>query len=133
MTKTKDVQKKPQIPLSEEPCPRCLGAIERGIMHVQAVQRLPEGPFAPLALDGSGKCCWDCASADTLVRMKILPRWGMARTAVSNDRMEQYRLPGAPMGLVQQNLVRPSEDGDFKDQMDWLIRKGLWDDDHAPT
>ena len=127
--KTKDVQKKPQIPLSEEPCPRCLEAAAEGILHTQAVQRLPEGPFAPLALDGSGKCCWDCASADTLVRMKILPRWGMARTAVGNDRMEQYRLPGVPMGLVQQKLVRPSEDGDFEDQLEWLERQGLWNAD----
>jgi hypothetical protein len=49
----------------------------------------------------------------------------MARLAVGNDRMEQYRLPGVPMGLVQQRLVRPSEDGDFEDQLAWLERSGL--------
>lgn len=122
---------KPRMPLTEDPCPRCLEAFEEGIMRAQAIQRLPEGAFAPLAIDGSGKCCHDCASADTLVRMKLLPRWGMARTAVSNDRMEQYRLPGAPMGLVQQGLVRPSEDGDFEDQLEWLERRGLWNDDEG--
>jgi hypothetical protein len=116
----------PKIPLTEKPCPRCLEAAAEGIIHGQAVQRLPEGAFAPLADDGSGKCCHDCASADTIVRLKILPRWGMARTAVGNDRMEQYRLPGVPMGLVKERLVRPSQEGDFEDQLEWLEREGLW-------
>jgi hypothetical protein len=114
-----------QIPLTEEPCPRCLSAYFADDIHVQAIQRLPKGAAAPLADDGTGPCCHDCSAADTLIRMKTVPTWSMARLAVGNDRMEQYRLPGVPMGLVQQRLVRPSEDGDFEDQLAWLERSGL--------
>ena len=116
-------------PLTEEICPRCLVARDERDIHVQAIQRLPEGAFAPLAIDGSGKCCWDCAAADTLVRMKILPRWGMARVAVGNDRMLSYRLPGVPQGLIKEGLVRCSQEGDFEDQLEWLDRVGLTGDD----
>ena len=92
---------------------------------MQAIQRLPEGAAAPLAVDGSGKCCHDCASADTLVKIGTVPTWSMARVAVGNDRMDQYRLPGAPMGLVLERLVLPNEEGDFDDQLEWLERAGL--------
>ena len=53
--------------------------------------------------------------------------WGQARVAVANDRSEQYRLPGAPIGLVQANLMKPSEDGDFEEQLEWLDEIGLGD------
>ncbi len=49
----------------------------------------------------------------------------MARVAVGNDRMEQYRLPGVPMGLVGEKLVRANEPGDFDNQLEWLERSGL--------
>lgn len=114
----------PKMPLTEKPCLRCLEALKEGDVDPQAIQRLPEGAFAPLAVDGSGKCCLDCASADTLVKMRLVPEWGMARICVSNDRMEQYRLPGVPMGLVAEGLVRPSEAEDFDDQLEWLDRTG---------
>jgi hypothetical protein len=44
----------------------------------------------------------------------------MARIAVGNDRQEQYRLPGVPLGLVAQHYVRPSKAGDLKRHHAWL-------------
>lgn len=55
-----------------------------------------------------------------MVRLGYVPDWDMARTAVSNDRQEQLRLPGAPLGLVQMGLMRPSEEGEFERHHDWL-------------
>lgn len=53
--------------LSDEPCPRCLELARAGRIRVETVQRLPVGAHAPVARDGSGKCCFDCASADGLL------------------------------------------------------------------
>ena len=71
--------------------------------------------------------CFDCQSADTLLKMGIIQggvkddtAFEMARIAVGNDRQEQYRLPGVPMGLVLERLVRPSAPGDFENQLAWL-------------
>ena len=108
--------------LSETPCPRCLALAMDRLIRPETVQRLPKGiGVAPVARDGSGKCCFDCASADALTcRMGLT--FAMARIAVGNDRQEQYRLPGAPMGLVGQRIVRPSVKGDLEDQHAWLER-----------
>jgi hypothetical protein len=96
-------------------------------MRAEGIQPLPEGAWAPLARDGSGRCCHDCASADSLVAAGILEDWGMGRTAVYNDRAEQYRLPGAPTSLVGAKFVRPSEDGDMDKNHEWLKSIGLND------
>ena len=46
----------------------------------------------------------------------------MARIAVGNDRQEQYRLPGVPMGLAMDGQIRKSKPGDLEDQHAWLDR-----------
>jgi hypothetical protein len=82
------------------------------------VQPLPEGAWAPLDMDGD-PCCFDCQSAFTVMKHVGL-NFEQARIAVGNDRQEQYRLPGAPMGLVQSGLVKPSKAGDFDKHIAWL-------------
>ncbi len=102
-----------------EPCPRCLELKMQDKLRTEMVQPLPEGAAAPLGYDRR-KCCYDCAAADTLIRLKIVQTFEQARVAVGNERQEQYRLPGAPLGLVREKLVRPSEDGDYEKQHKWL-------------
>ena len=110
-----------KIPLTQEPCPRCLRLAREGRIRVETVQRMPQGAFAPLARDGSGKCCRDCGAADTLVAMQRgTLDFLMARIAVGNDRQEQYRMPGAVMGLVMYGPVAPSEPGDLDAHHAWL-------------
>lgn len=118
----------PRPPMTETPCPRCLALAQAGGLRMEAVQRLPQGAFAPLARDGSGKQCFDCAAAETVQR--AVPGrmgWPECRIAVANDRQEQYRLPGAPMGLVQAGYMRPSEPGDLEDQHRWLTANNWFD------
>jgi hypothetical protein len=110
-----------QIEMTDVPCSRCLALARKGVIRTETVQPLPKGAFAPLGLNRQ-KCCFDCASADTLLRF---PKSGvadftMARIAVGNDRQEQYRLPGVPMGLVKAGFVRPSKPGDFEKHIAWL-------------
>lgn len=109
--------------ITEPPCPRCLKLAQEGHIRVETVQHIPPGVGrAPLGLDGI-KCCYDCASADTLTRLNKSFTFQMARVAVGNDRQEQYRLPGLPAGLVKEGIMRPSEPGDFQRQLDWLDRQ----------
>ncbi len=116
---------KPAPPaLTELPCRRCMELALLNQLRMEAVQRLPPKGWAPLAQDRSGPQCYDCASADTLVRLYGMT-FQMARVAVANDRQEQYRLPGAPMGLVKLGLVRPSAPGDMEAQHAWL-KKFRW-------
>lgn len=111
------------IPMTGEPCPKCLEPAREGQIRVETVQRLPEGAWAPLARDGSGKCCFDCASAEVLAQ-RLGMTFLMARIAVGNDRQEQYRLPGVPMGLAKTGEIRMSAPGDHADQIAWLERMG---------
>ncbi len=99
---------------------------------------LPKGDDAPLACvppdhPDHGPCCFDCAAADTLVKAGMILRrpldlrdldqaFLMARIAVGNDRQEQLRLPGIPMGLVFTGLVRPCSEGDLQKHHDWMDR-----------
>jgi hypothetical protein len=53
---------------------------------------------------------------------KSMTHFLMARIAVGNDRQEQYRLPGAPMGLVKAGFVKASKKGDLQAQWDWMDR-----------
>lgn len=106
--------------LSDDPCPRCFELAKARRLRVEPVQRLPLGlGVAPLARDGSGKCCFDCAFADRLVTSGMT--FEMSRIAVANCRQEQYRLPGVRMGLVL-NGMRVSKPGDLEDQHAWLNR-----------
>lgn len=109
--------------LTDRACPRCLALALARQIRAETVQRLPAGARAPLARDGSGKCCYDCASADTIMFGPAGIDFVMARIAVGNDRQEQYRLPGAPMGLVYAGYVRPSKPGDLEAQHAWLERE----------
>lgn len=107
--------------LSDDPCPRCLELAVDGAIRAETVQRLlRHKPARPLARDGSGECCGDCASADTLMRWPGGMTFAMARIAVGNDRQDQYRIPGAPMGTVSMGITRPSRPGDLEDQHAWL-------------
>ena len=121
---------RPRTPMTETPCPRCLALAQAGGLRIEAVQRLPQGAHAPLARDGSGKQCLDCAAAELVQRM-VLPgmEWPECRIAVANDRQEQYRLPGAPMGLVSAGYMRPSAPGDLEDQHRWLEANNWFDVD----
>lgn len=106
--------------MNAPPCPRCLALARACDIRWETLQPLPEGARAPLACDGSGPCCYDCAAADALVGMGVGVEFVAARVAVGNDRQEQYRLPGVPMGLVRGGLVRPSAPGDLERHHTWL-------------
>lgn len=109
------------LELSEDPCKRCLTLAKERRIRAETVQRLPAHVAArPLARDDSGECCYDCASADTLMRVAGGMTFEMARIAIGNDRQDQYRLPGIPMGTVMMGFTKPSRDGDLADQHAWL-------------
>ena len=56
--------------------------------------------------------------------------WRMLRLAVGNDRREQYRLPGVPMGLCLDGAVAVSEKGDWELHLAWLKKHGLgWEEE----
>lgn len=137
-----------EIDWTAPPCQRCLGLSIGGKVWPDMVMPLPQGDaVAPLARDGSGPCCFDCAAADGLFRAVLQGKhahlgeastfdqtwFTMARVAVGNDRLEQERLPGIPMGLVYYGLVAPSQPGDLEQHHAWLASLGLfqdpWDDD----
>ena len=114
----KRTKRAPEPEMTEEPCPRCFSMPQ---LNREMVQPMPKGAWAPLAKIPGGKpCCFDCASADTLMRMTPTLDFDMARIAVGNDRREQYRLPGAPMGLVALGYVKPSKEGDLEKHLAWL-------------
>lgn len=117
--------------VTDKPCSRCEALYEAGRINGEMVMPLPEGVRAPYAIDGSGKCCYDCASADTLIKLGLVIKarpgdkdWStafeMARIAVGNDRVDQLRMPGMPMGLVNRGYVRPCADGDLERHHKWL-------------
>lgn len=119
------------VPMTETPCPRCYPLAkqpshteEQSVIWPEMVQPLPEGAFAPLAHDRSGKCCFDCASADAVFGRGLAPDWEAARIAVGNDRLESMRLPATmrfAFGLVKAGLVRASEGDDaMKKHHAWL-------------
>ena len=106
-------------PLTDKPCPLCLKLAQDGCIRVEMIQRVPAGAFAPRDLDGD-PCCFDCASARTLMKLMSSLNFEMARIAVGNDRQEQYRLPGALMGTVAMGVTRPSAAGDLERHHAWL-------------
>lgn len=107
-----------------EPCPSCVRASMVGTIRREATQPLPAGAEAPLDYEGN-PWCFDCSAASTLSRVAPALTWDMARTAVGNDRQEQLRMPGVPMGLVKTGIVRPSAEGDFERHVEWLESVGI--------
>ena len=93
-------------------------------MDREAIQPLP-ATAPPRSRVDNRPCCRDCAAADTLVSFGVVPTWEMARTAVSNDRQEQLRLPGAPMGLVGAGYMPANAEGDLERHWAWLDEHGL--------
>lgn len=114
--------------LTSEPCPLCLELAKNRRIRIETVQRVPQGVSAPRDLNGN-PCCFDCASAHTLMKLKIGLDFEMARIAVGNDRQEQYRLPGALLGTVAMGCTRPSAPGDLEDQHRWLDKHKWFDID----
>lgn len=114
---------------SAPPCPRCYELALEGELRPEMVQPVPDGAWAPIGKNHI-KCCYDCASADTLMRLGYggVPSWEAARIAVGNERQEQYRLPGAPMGLVLAGLVKASAPGDLEKQHVWMDRLEMSDE-----
>lgn len=126
-----------RTPAEGTPCQRCFGLWEGGHIDAEMVQPLPSCPSIGLNRE---RQCPDCQAAETLLKLGMIGRvdlkgfvrgddratkdyesaFIMARIAVGNDRMEQYRLPGVPMGLVKMGLVRPSAPGDFDKQLKWM-------------
>lgn len=119
------------IPMTDDPCPRCLKLAQRGDIRAETVQRLPAGAWAPLDNDGN-KQCFDCDAAEKLLRLGSVgtPRdrdgndcrmlFCMARIATGSCRQEQYRLPGAPMGLIKTGHMKANQPGDFERHLAWL-------------
>ncbi len=133
MTKRKRVTGPP--PLTEIPCAKCLLLAREKKLRVEAVQRMPAGAMAPLDLTNN-PCCYDCASADTVLRTaRTVPGFVAARIAVANCRAESLRLPGIPIGLVLTGHVRASQRGDLEAHHAWLEKNawfGLRVDEDAP-
>lgn len=124
-----------------EPCPLCLEARRKGFIRTEAIQPLP-ALAPPHSTEGNRPCCHDCQAADTLLRVlerqgdrigayarskaeALAPKhdrtaWLMMRCVVGNDRQEQYRVPGAPLGMVYFGLVRESAPGDLERHHAWL-------------
>ena len=100
-----------------KPCPRCLKLAQEQKIPTYMVMPLPEGALAPLDYDGN-KCCFDCQAADTLIKFGLEVGFPGARLATGNDRQEQMRLPGAPIGLAQMGLMKPSKEGDLDEHID---------------
>lgn len=137
------------------PCPRCLKLAWADQIRKETVMPLPPKGEAPLSREDDKPCCFDCASADGLMALmnaknegerrativkpllwKALKRaptehdirgfsFLMARICVGNDRQEQFRLPGAPMGLVRSKMMRPSGPGDLQKHHAWMRKVGL--------
>lgn len=126
------------IPLLDKPCPRCLDLYKRERIRGETVMPMPQGAYAPMEMYRPVKCCRDCAAADTLVRIGLIggrpqrdsdadreTAFIMARIVVGNDRQEQLRLPGVPMGMVGEGLVAPCVEGDFDRHHAWLKKHDI--------
>lgn len=114
----------PALVGSGEPCITCVRLSFNGHMRGEAIQPVPS-TAPPLSRNDNTPCCRDCALAETLVSLGYVPNFEMARTVVANDRQEQLRLPGAPMGLVAMGMMLPNQDGDLDRHHVWLREHGL--------
>lgn len=118
------------------PCVRCFALYVGAHLVGEMVRPLPRHPS--IGLNGEDQCP-DCQAAETLLKLGIITvdlrafmrgnekaiddyfvAFRMARIAIGNERMEQFRLPGAQMGLVKMGIMRPSAPGDFEKHMRWM-------------
>lgn len=119
----------PPLPDPEgRPCPACLRWYRQGRLRREAIQPLP--PHPPLLRENNTRCCHDCESADLVMALQLVPEWIMGRVAVANDRQEQLRAPGLPLGLVYHRFMRPNAPGALEKHHKWLDE---WVPDDQPT
>lgn len=111
------------------PCPKCMKLAQMGKIRAEAVQPLPSTrPVqCPMDVETKEPICRDCNAAWTLMRISSMPTWEHARVATANDRQEQLRLPGAPMGLVQVGIMLPNKPGDLDRHHHWLDHYNWFD------
>lgn len=103
------------IPHTTRLCPSCETQID--ILRRETLMPVPKGALAPRSIHRHlGAICFDCAAAETLVRLKMAPDWDMARVAVANDRQEKLRLPGVPYGLP---YTKVALGGDLERLQEW--------------
>lgn len=109
------------------PCPGCLMAQRRFGIRRETVRPLSAvAAINPISRYTSEAVCHDCALAEGLMDRQGLT-WEQARIAVSNDRAESLRLPGAKlghMGLAAPHLLC-SDAAELKEVWEWLARIGL--------
>ncbi len=105
---------------TETPCPICLNLAKIGKIRRETVMPLPQ--FGPVSLDNQ-KCCFDCQSAENLVKYGLVPTFLHARIAVGNERQESLRMPigmAELMGLCLEGLIRPANETQLDRHLDWL-------------
>ncbi len=102
-----------------EPCPICLEYYHNNEISREMVMPLPKYP--PTLWTGE-KCCSDCNSAQTLIRLQGLTHI-MNRLAVGNERMTSHRLPlelNQQIGLTSHGVMKVSGEDDFDGHITWL-------------
>lgn len=103
-----------------DPCPRCYPLAGFGHIRWESVMPLRGGSLDALAPDGSGPCCIDCAAADRLHKTMPGMEFHSMRTCTGEDRVQQMRIPGAPLGLIQAGMMEPNKPGDWERHQAWL-------------
>lgn len=105
---------------TETPCPICLNLAESGQIRRETVMPLPQ--FGPVNRDNQ-KCCFDCQSAENLVKYGMVPTFLHARIAVGNERQETLRMPigmAELMGMCSRGLVRSANETQLDHHQEWL-------------
>lgn len=105
---------------TETPCPICRNLAGIGEIRRETVMPLPQ--FGPVNRDNQ-KCCFDCQSAENLVKYGMVPTFLHARIAVGNERQETLRMPvgmAELMGLCSHGLVRSANETQLDRHLDWL-------------
>lgn len=117
-----------------ELCGSCREANEDDVLRTEAMRPLSGQPGVDALsryTQEPRKICADCNAAETLMGLQGMT-WDQARIAIANDRQEQLRLPGAPLGiLVTQLGGQFSKEGELDDCHRWLDAIGCedWQDE----
>lgn len=105
---------------TETPSLICLNLAKLGKIRREVVMPIPK--FGPINLDNQ-KCCFDCQSAENLVKYGMAPTFLHAHIAVGNERQETLRMPTGMaelMGMCSSGLVRPANETQLDRHLDWL-------------